>query len=266
MQQHSYKSQAEYVRAQLDRTEIAWFGGRRLRHHMHYINQLLRCMIDLKLPLMTDARIVSMGVRRGVELIAWEWKGYRNVVGVELSPKKEHRKIISADFSHLENVFPDKSCDVIYACHSFEHAYDPWITATEWKRILKANGVIWISLPTTLGLSDDPSEVHPVLIDQVTDIENLFDPLRVVWVTTEGSLNGGIDMNVVLLDPNQRDPAAPRSVRRDLRRRLRKGVLLSHLVRRFSKMHHRIKGDRDYELEICLWIERLKVLSFKRSE
>ena len=266
MRRHSYNSNAEYVQAQLERTDAAWFSGRDLRHHMRFINEFLRCLIDLKWPLPTNARIVCMGVRRGVELIAWEWKGYRNVVGVELSPKKEHRNVISADFSHLETVFPDKSCDVIYACHSFEHGYDPWATATEWKRILKGNGVIWISLPTTLGGGHKPSKADPVLMDQVTDIENLFEPLRVVWVTTEGSSKGGVNMNAVLLDPDQRGPAAPRSVRRDLRRRLRKGILLSHLVRRFSKMLHRIKGDRDYELEICLWIERLKVLSFKRSE
>jgi SAM-dependent methyltransferase len=262
MQQHSFKSHAEYVHAQLERTDAAWFGGRRLAHHIRYVSELLRCLVDLQWSLTTDAHIVCMGVRRGIDLIAWEWKGYRNVTGIELSPKKGHSKVISADFSNLGHVFPDKSCDVIYACHSFEHTYDPWATAREWKRILKPNGVVWISLPTALGHQHDPNEVHPVIINQVTDLEKLFDPLRVAWVTTEGFSKGGVNMNAVLLDPDQRGPAAPRSVRRDMRRRQRKGVRLSYLVRKLSRMLRRINGEQDYELEICLWIERLRFFGF----
>ena len=259
MERFSYKSHEEYVQAQLNRTETAWFCGRRLPHHMRYINELLKCLINLNWPLPQEPCIVCMGVRRGIELIAWEWKGYRNVVGTDLSTRHDHPKMITADFSHLESVFPKQSVDIIYACHSFEHTFDPEATAREWRRILKPNGVVWISLPTTLGKRYQPNEVHPVVIHQVADLENLFNPLRAVWVTTEGFPKGGVNINVVLLDPSQRGPASSRNLRRDLRRRVRKGVRLSRLVRRLSRMLKQWNGpDQDYEVEICLWMERLR--------
>ena len=267
MERFFYESRDSYVRAQLERTETAWFAGRRLPHHIHYISELLRCLINLNWPLPNDARIVCMGVRRGIELIAWELKGFRNVVGVELSTRHDYRNIITADFSRLENVFPDQSCDVIYACHSFEHTYDPKATAQEWKRILKPNGAIWISLPTTLGEKLNPSKVHPVVISQVADFEHLFDPLRVMWTTTEGFQRGSFNINVVLLDPDKRGLAFSRTMRRDMRRRMLKGVRIARMVRRFSKVLRRLNGiDHDYEIEICLWFDRVIRSRFRRGD
>lgn len=118
MERYVYRSHNAYLEAQLTKTEKCWFDGRRLSQHLHNISKLLRCLVRLSWALPKDARVLCMGVRRGLELVAWEWKGYRNVSGVELSPKREYDKIITADFSHLQDFVPDRSCDVIYAAGS----------------------------------------------------------------------------------------------------------------------------------------------------
>lgn len=216
--------------------------------------------MSLKRALPKEARVVCMGVRRGLELFAWEWKGYQNVVGVELDPRRELGNIITADFSHLESIFPDSSCDLIYSCASFKNCYDPVRTAQEWKRILKPNGVLWLSLPTALGQGYAANEIDPVIINRVADLETLFDPLRAVWLTTKGSGAGVIGMNVVLLNPDERTPAPSARVLRETRRAIRAGVWLSRLVRTLASLRRRIGGaqDRDYSFDICLRIERLR--------
>lgn len=63
--------------------------------------------------------------KRGIELLVWEWQGFPNVAGVELAPIKGRPKVLTADFSDLRQHFPDRSVDIIYATHSFEHSFDP---------------------------------------------------------------------------------------------------------------------------------------------
>lgn len=261
MERYSYESHDAYLQAQLAKTERCWFEGRRLAQHVRNISDLLSCLIRLHWSLRKDSRIVCMGVRRGLELIAWQWKGYRNVVGVELSPRVEQRNIITADFSRLEDAFENACCDVIYACHSFEHCYDPEGTAREWKRILKPSGMVWLSIPTALASGCGPSESDPVMISKVAEIESLFDPLRTVWLRTEGKPGRGLEMNVILLNPKERGPSPSRKLRREMRRRVRAGIMLSHLVRNLSSVIRRLNGtDRDYSLDICLKIERIRNL------
>lgn len=261
MERYVYRSHNAYLEAQLTKTEKCWFDGRRLSQHLHNISKLLRCLVRLSWALPKDARVLCMGVRRGLELVAWEWKGYRNVSGVELSPKREYDKIITADFSHLQDFVPDRSCDVIYACHSFEHCYDPETTAREWKRILKANGIVWLSLPTALGKGYTPSESDPVMISRVAELEALFDPLRVVWLITESKPKRGFEMNAILLNPHERGSDASRRVLREMRHGVRAGILLSRTVRELSRVIRRLNGtDRDYSLEICMKIGFLRDL------
>lgn len=266
MERHLYESYNAYLQAQLTKTEKCWFDGRRLSQHLHNISELLRCLLSLNRTLPRDVFVVCMGARRGLELAAWNLKGYRNVSGIELSPKREHKKIITADFSRLRGILADATCDVIYACHSFEHCYDPEATAQEWKRILKPNGVAWLSLPTALGDGYMPSESDPVMISRVAELEKLFDPLRAVWLTTERKPGRGFDMNIALLDPRQKGPALSRINRKEMRRGIRAGTFLSRLVRELSRAIRRLSGtDRDYSLDICLWIQQLRGLLSRNS-
>jgi len=259
VERYSYQSHNAYLQAQLAKTERSWFDGRRLSQHMVNIAQLLKCLIGINWPLDRNSLVVCMGARRGLELAAWNLKGYHNVSGVELRPRREHERIITGDFSRLQGIFGDGSCDLIYACHSFEHCYDPAATASEWKRILKPAGVAWLSLPTALGDGYLPSESDPVLISRVTEIEKFFGPLRAVWLSTERKPGRGFDMNIVLLDPQAKSRPFSKGARREMARSIRAGTILCRLVRELSRLARRVtRTRRDYSLDICLWIQRLR--------
>src|SRR5690349_20149757 len=179
MQIYEYRSYDDYQETQVETTVQKVGGGRTLTRHHQNIARLLSVALDLGHPVPPDARVLCMGVRRGVEIAVWELKGYRNVAGVELAPLRAHPKVFSADFASLGDHVATDSVDVIYANHSFEHSYDPANTAREWRRILKPDGLLWIGLPTSLGAGlDAPSRTDPVLVTGMTDLEALFAPLR----------------------------------------------------------------------------------------
>jgi SAM-dependent methyltransferase len=204
MRTYNYSSYDSYRDVQIRTTTRKLGGGRTLAAHVRNIEQVIRTCLDLQHAVPASARIVCMGVRRGVELTAWELKGYRNVVGVELAPMVCNPKIINADFSELSEQFEPRSVDVIYANHSFEHSFDAEHTAQAWSRVLKETGIVWIASPSALGRGlDRPTETDPVLLAGVTDLESLFSPLRVVWSCAEvgGTVMGGgraVNLNAIL--------------------------------------------------------------------
>jgi len=74
---------------------------------------------------------------------------------VEISPSadyaKNERKLDVRNIPLEENHFPDNSFDVILASHLIEHLNDPKTFLEETYRILKPNGVIFITTPDISG-------------------------------------------------------------------------------------------------------------------
>ncbi len=75
--------------------------------------------------------------------------GPRRLPGfIHIDARSEVAPDVVADVSFLD-MFEDNSVDLIYFCHGLEHIrpHDVQITLAEWKRILKPNGILRLSLP-----------------------------------------------------------------------------------------------------------------------
>ena len=104
--------------------------------------------IDLILsftPLPSQARILCVGPRNGVELDAWEQRGYCQVDGIDLLGKVSDRRIRWGDMHGLRCM--DSQFDLIYASHVFEHAWDFSKVAEEMIRILRPSGLLFAAFP-----------------------------------------------------------------------------------------------------------------------
>lgn len=208
MKRYSYASFEEYVATQVRTTLRKRSGGRRLAQHVGNVRQTLSIARAVGASVGRDSRVVCMGVRRGLEIAAWELAGFRRVVGVELAPSFRSPRIVVSDFADLKSTFLDDSVDIIYANHSFEHSFDPSATAAEWRRILSPHGLAWVAVPSSVGGGiTEPSESDPVLVSSVCDIETLFSPMCLVWAATElggwapGSKGRVVNLNAVLAGP-----------------------------------------------------------------
>ncbi len=112
-----------------------------------------------------------MGVRQGKEIDVWRELGYNNIIGVELA-KSSRKDVIEADFTNLKGFIKDDCVDLIYACHSFEHSFSVEKTVEEWKRILKNNSFVWITIPH----HHTPDASDPILIQDISILIKIFEP------------------------------------------------------------------------------------------
>jgi len=86
---------------------------------------------------------LCIGCRNTVEIDVLRRKGITNVVGIDIYSK--HSDIIVMDMHDMS--FSDNSFDIVFSCHSFEHAYNPERVAQEMMRVLRSHGVIAIEVP-----------------------------------------------------------------------------------------------------------------------
>jgi SAM-dependent methyltransferase len=98
--------------------------------------------------------VLDIGCATGALIASLRDNGWR-VTGVEISPSavyaKNERKLDVRNIPLEENHFPDNSFDVILASHLIEHLNEPKIFLEETYRILKNNGVIFITTPDISG-------------------------------------------------------------------------------------------------------------------
>jgi 2-polyprenyl-3-methyl-5-hydroxy-6-metoxy-1,4-benzoquinol methylase len=102
----------------------------------------------------THPAILDIGCATGA-LIAYLRDNGWHVTGVEISPSadyaKNERKLDVRNIPLEENHFTSNSFDVILASHLIEHLNDPKTFLEETYRILKPNGVIFITTPDISG-------------------------------------------------------------------------------------------------------------------
>ena len=105
------------------------------------------------------------------------------------------------DMHHM--TFPDHAFDVIFACHSLEHAYDVDVALSEWARVTKPGGVwaieVPIGFPTTrvdrhdfgsrAGLQARCAPYAPILLHG-SETRGAHGVARVIVQTPKGEGNG----------------------------------------------------------------------------
>ena len=97
-------------------------------------------------------RVLCVGCRDVRELDEIERQTGGAALGVDLF--SDDPRIVVGDFHQLP--FPDAAFDVLYSCHSLEHAYDLGRALGEFTRVLRPGGLWAIEVPTAfeLGATD----------------------------------------------------------------------------------------------------------------
>ena len=99
-----------------------------------------------------DLNILDIACGDGVGLRHMRKMGFKRITGVELNlskasiAKEDGISIINSDMHDLA-IISDNEFDIVYSSHTLEHAYKPNIVVSEFTRILKKNGLLYIVLP-----------------------------------------------------------------------------------------------------------------------
>lgn len=119
--------------------------------HNNITVQMFQKLIDDYKP-KENSRILDIGCGQGPFLKAAKSKGF-NPVGITLNDedlivcREKGFETYKMDQSFLD--FPDKYFDVIWARHVLEHSIFPLFTLSEYYRVLKDDGIIYIEVPSS---------------------------------------------------------------------------------------------------------------------
>jgi SAM-dependent methyltransferase len=97
----------------------------------------------------SNRSVLCVGCRNTHELHALEDAGFEQVIGIDLFRSDD--AIVQMDMHRM--TFPDKHFDVIFSCHSLEHAYDPAAVLQEFARVVRDDGVCVIEVPIRYKIS-----------------------------------------------------------------------------------------------------------------
>lgn len=101
-----------------------------------------------------DGTILDVGCGSGIALEILKKTGFTNAIGIDLVDKADATVLVrKADMHSIP--YGDGSFDVIYSSHSLEHAYDPIKALSEFKRVLKPDGQLFLILPYPDVLYDE---------------------------------------------------------------------------------------------------------------
>lgn len=98
---------------------------------------------------MERRRLLSIGCRNDYEIDILESWGF-DVVGIDLVAQSP--KVVAMDMHRLD--FPEASFDVVFACHSLEHAYNRTRAISEILRVLKDGGTLAIEVPVNFPTTE----------------------------------------------------------------------------------------------------------------
>lgn len=154
------------------------FGGERLESKSSLSkNNLLEHLVRYNLlPGSDTMRVLDLGcgAGHGSNMLS---KKYKNVVGVDISEDaiayaKENWNAENIEFkvgSALEIPFPDNSFDVVASFEVFEHLNDWKKFLSEIKRVLKPDGIVYISTPNkTLYSPGTKKPINPHHVFEMT--------------------------------------------------------------------------------------------------
>jgi SAM-dependent methyltransferase len=133
----------DYLRLQLDRSLLKRTRQPKLR------TQLLIEQVAASNGV-AGATVLCIGSRDGDELECFRRQGFAHVLGIDLF--SERPDILAMDMHKLK--FPDDRFDIVYACHSLEHAYDAAVVTGEIVRVARQGALVAIEVPIQYTTTD----------------------------------------------------------------------------------------------------------------
>ena len=130
------KTHREYLDIQLRRT-LSKKNGETSKKYIYLIDKLKE-KVDF-----SNLKILCIGCRNIGEINYFKLKGAKKVVGIDLF--SENKEIIVMDMHNMN--FTDNYLDVIFSCHSLEHAKEPKKVVLELVRVAKNNSIFIIEVP-----------------------------------------------------------------------------------------------------------------------
>lgn len=96
-------------------------------------------------------KILDVACGDGVGLSWFKENEFKDVYGVDFSPKKVERAleykfpVFEENFHNLS--FDDNIFDIVYSSHTLEHSNNPTLALKEWSRVMKPDGTFILVLP-----------------------------------------------------------------------------------------------------------------------
>ena len=140
-----------YVRAQLD-DALHFIHGQVLGPRVMDRTIYLAGLLDTVLPVSREKlSLLCVGCRNSQELDYLQTRcRLRDLQGLDL--QSTDSRITVGDMHQIP--FPDHAFDILYACHSLEHAYDLDRTLAECLRVTKSGGIMVIEMPVNYRVSE----------------------------------------------------------------------------------------------------------------
>jgi SAM-dependent methyltransferase len=129
---------AQYLWAQVRQTRAKRHKDARFRL-IPFVRVVKTYCSDLR----PDASVLAIGPRNEIELDVLAEGGFTNVIGIDLYSRSS--RVRRMDMHWLK--FPDRSFDLVFASHVFEHAWDFGSVAREVMRVLKPAGYVFCAVP-----------------------------------------------------------------------------------------------------------------------
>ena len=107
--------------------------------------------------------VLCLGARSGAECQAFVQAGHF-AIGIDLNPGKDNEWVVKGDFQNIQ--FADNSVDLVYS-NSLDHAFEIASVASEIKRVLKPDGILWLEA----GFGTDDAKPSRAMLS--TDYESL---------------------------------------------------------------------------------------------
>lgn len=175
-------------------TQVISFGGTDNFHRENFYKSWVTAP--------PESNVLDLGCGDGHGIVMLAERGFKEVVGLELSPVKWQRACEQAcavlGDMHSLWLFPDQSFDAVVSSHSLEHCFDPFLALSEMRRVLKDSGTIFLALPfpdlanetahcasEVLGLKKAQGDVVATFEEHgfaVTEIHLEHSPEKEIWL------------------------------------------------------------------------------------
>ncbi|MCK4352474.1 glycosyltransferase [candidate division WOR-3 bacterium] len=178
----------------------------------------------------------------GLDVCCGKDKVLPTAIGVDIARGKNVNPELVGDAVDLP--FKPNTMDYVVCNHGLEHLEDSVKALTEWKRILKPNGLLIVLVPDARYhnvLKSDPTHIHAFIPESLKAIFLSIGGLEILQMDTidpQGiyiSPGGGGTLGFEIIAKKTKKPVAGATKTNQIRRTLKKAVLL-HKLRQLRRL------------------------------